>query len=448
MLLIMRQNVFKLQTTVFRKFASQERDYDIIIAGGGLIGSTMALALGKDSLLKNKKILVLEAKNKAEILNYNSDDLTNRVSALSLASQDLLDYLGVWKHIEGNCQKINTVHIWDGCGDALITFHDRGVTQNMAFIAENDLLSTSVIAEINTCPNISINYSTPLTSVKRSMSEGEKVTVFVEGDQSYTCDLLIGADGAESFVREEMGVKYLNWKFDQKLLSANVSLSKKGDMDTIFQKLNPENAIVMMPILHDKFSILWCGSSHKIDKLMKLPEPKFIEELNKEILKKQPCLDRDGVSKIELPLLMELPPETRHLIKNSIKIFPVDVGHCTRNVASGIALIGSAAHEVHPTAGKGVNMGYRDVTHLAQIIIEQVYKKNPISSFDMLLKYEKWCKMYYDDMRVPMGIFINHKLYGTELTPRVWLRGIGSRLSHDVKTVRNIMFKHFGWKKL
>ncbi|KAJ9596115.1 hypothetical protein L9F63_012699, partial [Diploptera punctata] len=188
--------------------------YDIVIAGGGMVGTTLACTLGKQPKLSSKKILLLEGSPKQD--GELKPEYSNRVSSLNPGTRTLLEEIGVWKHIaNARFQPVKKMQVWEGCSDAVITFNYEDMVEDVAYIVENNVLISAVNKELEKLmPNVTVQYRAKIKGYQLPHDNND-VRIDLENGSSYFCNLLIGADGANSQVRKAMGVQYLTWNYNQ-----------------------------------------------------------------------------------------------------------------------------------------------------------------------------------------------------------------------------------------
>nr|CAD7197753.1 unnamed protein product [Timema douglasi] len=165
--------------------------YDVIIAGGGMVGTTLACTLGQSKKLSNKKILLLEG---GKDQKYKlQPKYSNRVVALNPSSKHLLSSIGAWQHISNaRVTSVNKMQVWDACSDAMITFHHDNLNQDIAYIVENNVLLSAVSQEAHDCANVSVVYGAKIKSYELLESCPGITTsrVHMEDGVSYSCSLL------------------------------------------------------------------------------------------------------------------------------------------------------------------------------------------------------------------------------------------------------------------
>uniref|UniRef100_A0A182MID6 FAD-binding domain-containing protein n=1 Tax=Anopheles culicifacies TaxID=139723 RepID=A0A182MID6_9DIPT len=178
-----------LQATTEQDTANSQH-YDIIIAGGGMVGTALACALGKNTRLQNKNILLLEAA--AGFKQPSTEQYSNRVSAISKGTYRLMKTIGAWEEIEQTRVKpVLKMQVWDACSDALITFNYDDLSENISWIVENDVLLASIYRQLETVPNVRVRYSSKIASCELIRDGADKSTVKLSDGETLKCDLLV-----------------------------------------------------------------------------------------------------------------------------------------------------------------------------------------------------------------------------------------------------------------
>lgn len=429
-------------------------DYDVIIAGGGMVGCTLACAMAKDSILSNLKVLLLEGGPDKE---YKwKPEYSNRVVALNQNTKALMTSLDVWKRVEKmRLQPVRYMQVWDASSDAMISFSSSELLDDdVAYIVENDILLHAVNTELtSTDNNVKIVYDAKIAGYQLPKQDNSTVKSYVQmsnGD-TYTCQLLIGADGANSAVRRAMGVQYLSWNYDQMGVVATLNLAEEYTNTTAWQRWIPTGPIAILPLDSKRSSLVWSTWQDHAKQLLKLPEDQFVDALNDALWKQYP---RSGsvetvtsfvsswLRRAGLPdgAARQLPPSIRSISPNSRAAFPLAFGHSTRYIAPGVVLIGDAAHRVHPLAGQGVNLGFGDVADLTKFLSNAMYSGLDITHTDWMSKYESTRQRH----NVPTQVMIEmlHRLYTVDLMPVVLARSVGVQITNALQPLKKMILSH------
>ncbi|KDR03814.1 Ubiquinone biosynthesis monooxygenase COQ6, partial [Zootermopsis nevadensis] len=397
--------------------------------------------------LSGKKILLLEGSpQQAKDLK---PQYSNRVSSLNSGTKSLLELIGAWKHIASARYKtVKKMQVWEACSDAMITFSHDDMAEDIAYIVENDVLLAAVNKEVKELTeNLTVMHESKIKGYELPQCYGTTcdVRVHLENGPSYVCSLLIGADGANSQVRKAMGIKYLSWNYNQMGVVATLKLSEPTENVVAWQRFLPTGPVALLPLTDELSSLVWSTSIEHAKELLSFSNERFVDSLNDALWKKLP---RDKIVDVATQrfnglleslferssTVQQLHPSVSSVVEGSRAAFPLGFGHATRYVGKGVALVGDAAHRVHPLAGQGVNLGFGDVRCLSELLSEAVFNGSLLGSLPHLLKYETLRQRH----NLPMMLTIDglQKLYGTTLTPLVVLRSFGLQLTHILNPVK------------
>ncbi|XP_046401845.1 ubiquinone biosynthesis monooxygenase COQ6, mitochondrial [Ischnura elegans] len=438
---------------------AQSKNYDIIIAGGGMVGTAMACSLGRNRKFSNHKILLLE--ESPEKTWDLKPEYSNRVSALGAHSKMFLDSIGAWSHIEkARLKEVKKMQVWDAFSEAVITFNDENLQDDIAYVVENDVVMSAINKQLKeTNGPVETIYKAKIKSFKLpSKSEYAKsgsVKVQLEDGTDFSCNLLIGADGANSRVRNAMGVNYLSWSYGQMGVVATLKLSEPTNNIVAWQRFLPTGPIALLPLNDELSSLVWSTSTEDAKLLLDLDSESFVDYINEALWKQYPIEKPvEAITKNLSSLLYnifgptaaagarQLPPSVKCIVEGSKAAFPLGFGHSTKYIGPGVALIGDSAHRVHPLAGMGVNLGFGDVNCLQKKLSEAVHSGSEIGNPEYLLEYETERQRH----NFPRMVFIDalHKLYGTSFMPVVLLRSVGLQLTDALKPLKKVIMKRAG----
>ncbi|KAM6960875.1 ubiquinone biosynthesis monooxygenase COQ6, mitochondrial [Aplochiton taeniatus] len=414
--------------------------YDIIISGGGMVGTAMACSLGLDPNLEGKKILLLEAGKKKE-MDRVPEAYSTRVSSISPGSASLLSGIGAWDHIvKLRCKPYQRMQVWDACSDALITFDKDNQLEEMAYIVENDVIVAALNRQLDTLSeNVNVQYQAKV--VKYSWPRSHQaadcipwVQLTLASGHTLQTKLLIGADGPNSMVRRESGIPVVKWNYDQSAVVAVLRLSEPTENVVAWQRFLPTGPVAMLPLSDTESSLVWSTSHLHAEHLLELDEESFVDAINSafwsnenqsELVETAGSLFRSALS-----LLMpssgsarQLPPSVAGIGPKSRVLFPLGMGHASEYIRHRVALIGDAAHRVHPLAGQGANLGFGDVACLTQVLGQAVFNGKDLGAMQHLLDYETERQRH--NLPMMAAIDLMKRLYSTNAAPAVLLRTFG-----------------------
>ncbi|XP_055615462.1 ubiquinone biosynthesis monooxygenase COQ6, mitochondrial [Toxorhynchites rutilus septentrionalis] len=422
--------------------------YDIIIAGGGMVGTTLACSLGKNLRLADRRILVLEAASGFK--QPSMDTYSNRVSAISKGTHRLMKTVGAWPQIEATRVKpVLKMQVWDACSDALITFNYDDMAENIAWIVENDVLLASVYRQLEQVKNVEIRYSSKIEGCKLIRDGVDMSTVQLSNGDRLKCELLVGADGYNSLVRRSMGVDNFTLAYNQMGVVATLKLAEGiSNNVTAWQRFLPTGPIALLPLSDDLSSMVWSTSVSEAKRLLQLDGISFVAAVNEAFNKRYPRNNLlDDIMKNVHSLVssttgqrLESAPVVEAVIEKSRAAFPLGLGHTSTYAGQGVCLIGDAAHRVHPLAGQGVNLGFGDVQCLTDILAESNYAGLGVNNLAQLLKYER--QRLKHNVPVLLTTHGLQRLYTTDFPPLVGLRSVGLTITNALPPVKKFLMNY------
>lgn len=429
--------------------SSPDHHYDMVVSGGGLVGFAMACALGHNQRLRDLRILLLEGgPNKAWEL---PKEYSNRVCALSVHTRRLFRKLGVWEHIEHlRAQPVRKMQVWESCSEAMIAFDGQDQDDGLvAHIVENDVTLHALKKRIP--EHVEVEYNAKVQDYELPKDLGSKVLLSLADGRTISTDLLIGADGARSLVRSTMGVQYVGWEYDQMGIVATLQLSEAVDNTVAWQRFLPTGPVALLPLSEDRSSLVWSTTREQAAHLLALPEEDFTEALNRAIWDDS---DTDSVVKtaheawlrvLETVVpsgseVRQLPPSVAEVMPGTRAAFPLGLGHAVHYVSPRVALIGDAAHRVHPLAGQGVNLGFGDVAALTSCLENAVLLGAQLGDEQTLHQYEKERQKY--NVATMASIDGLYRLYNSSSPPLVLLRSLGLSTVNALSPLKRRIMQH------
>ena len=376
--------------------AAVNTDYDVLIAGGGMVGSALACCLGGSAL----RVAVLDAAGPPK---WEGDDYALRVSAISAASIRLLKKLDAWEDIVAQrLAPIDAMFIWDGNDEGasgFLEFDSADIgAENMGVIIENRVIQSALLKQAQLHSNV--RYLSP-ASVKAYDGYHEYLDVQMESGERISTRLLIGADGAHSKVRELAHIDTYGWPFDQTAIVFTVKTEKQHNF-VARQKFLSTGPLAFLPLDEPHTcSNVWSADTDEANRLLSLGDDEFKTELQTAF--------GDTLGNIEW--LSERAG------------FPLTLAHAKDYLAHRVALVGDALHRIHPLAGQGVNLGFADAAVLAEVIINTHDKGRDIGAHHNLRPFERWRKEANHKMIGLMDMF--KRSFGSKEPTVVTLRKLG-----------------------
>ncbi|XP_062973926.1 ubiquinone biosynthesis monooxygenase COQ6, mitochondrial isoform X1 [Elgaria multicarinata webbii] len=424
--------------------------YDVVVSGGGMVGTAMAAALGHDVHLSDKKVLLLEAGSK-KVSNQLPKNYSNRVSAITPGSATLLNSVGAWEHIcSTRIRPFRRMQVWDACSEAMIIF-DKENLDDMGYIVENDVILSALTKQLDAVSDRvevlyrsrAVGYTWPLHYQTSDTSSWVQIDL-ADGRRLQT-KLLIGADGQNSMVRKAAGIQNIQYQYDQSAVVATLHLSEATDNNVAWQRFLPSGPIALLPLSDTLSSLVWSTSHEHASQLQSMDEESFVDSINSAFWSNanhSDFIDTAGsMFRSAVSLLMpsgtasrQLPPSVAKVDPRSRAVFPLGLGHATEYVQHRVALIGDAAHRIHPLAGQGVNMGFGDIACLTHYLSAAAFNGKDLGSLKHLLQYEGERQRH--NLSLMVAIDLLKRLYSTSIAPFVLLRTWGLQATNAVPPVK------------
>ncbi|KRY36666.1 Ubiquinone biosynthesis monooxygenase COQ6 [Trichinella spiralis] len=443
-------NRSRLWFSKINKYCTSRKDYDVVIIGGGMVGQAMACCIGTNPVLKALSVLLVDV---GKPVKYEmSKHYSNRVCAISPRSVSLFEKMDCWSEMKNSrVQPVLRMIVWEDCSNAHLTFENPTYDSEkpLAYIIENDLMLSSFSKRIFSSSNVTFQSETTVKSVKLADSLSDLVTVHFGDSSTVTAKLLIAADGSNSRIRSAMGVRTLQWNYDQKSIIANLKLiyANPEDSCTAWQRFVRTGplAVISIPsciklftvrlfkLSNDQASLSWSCDDEFARKLMDMSETDFVDSLNIALCDQSSqnvvtnstldVMDTffENVCNVKNRLTAIVPPTVVGVEKRVA--IPLSLVQPAHYVDHRVALIGDSAHRIHPLAGQGVNLGYADVQELANVIENAMMAGCDIGSMLHLREYET--RRQREVIPIAFGCDALKKLYSHKFSPIVLARSLG-----------------------
>jgi 2-octaprenyl-6-methoxyphenol hydroxylase len=344
--------------------AAQQR-HDIVIAGGGSAGLTLACALA-DALGRAVSIAVVDR----AALAGSAAVRDVRASAVSAGSKRLLAMLGIWPALAEHAEAVTAVDITDsalhdGFRPVLVSY-DNTVegAEPATYIVENERLHAAILEGAAKRSGIALMGG---AAVEGCAADAHGTTVVLADGTSLRAPLLVAADGRASRLREAAGIGVVGWKYPQVGIVTTVR-HRKPHRGRAIQHFLPSGPFAILPLKGNRSCITWTEEENEGRRIVALDDAGFLAEVEK----------RFGFRLGEIELA------------GARGVWPLETHLARALVADRLALIGDAAHLVHPIAGQGLNLGLRDVAALTEVVADAARLGLDIGSGIVLARYERW----------------------------------------------------------
>jgi len=384
-------------------------EFDIIIIGGGMVGATLGCALGNTPF----KVAVIEPA--VAPTSWPEDEYDIRVSAITRATENVFRHVGAWPGmVERRVTPYQGMRVWDATGSGEIEFNAAEIGEtNLGHIIENRVILAALLERMAQFDNV--KFFCP-SDAKRLERRHDSVTLTLEDGRTLTAKLLVGADGARSWVRDQAGITTTGWSYEQTAVVATIktSLHHQG---IAYQRFMPEGPLAFLPMPGGLSSIVWSTTPERSRELVEMDESLFLDELQKAFGERLGRMEQTG-------------PRGG---------FPLILKHANSYCSERIVLAGNSAHAIHPLAGQGLNLGVSDVAALTEVLLDAKRERRDIGDLSVLRKYERWRKA--DNISVMAAMDGFKRLFSNDSKPLSLLRNVGLTLANKAGPIKNLMVR-------
>ncbi|MCB2111228.1 MAG: FAD-dependent monooxygenase [Defluviimonas sp.] len=362
-----------------------EIETDVIVAGGGLNGPALALALVSAGL----RVAVIDAQPARARAEARFD---GRAYALAVASKQLLGAIGVWQALAEEAQPILAIRTSDGrAGEGAAPFFldfeageiDAGP---MGYMVEDRQLYAAFLAAMEALPGL---VHLPGRRVVAQEAGAASVTVTLSDGGQVRGRVLAGCDGRQSGTAERAGIRRTGWDYGQTAIVCAVA-HEEPHLGTAHQFFMPTGPLAILPLKGNRSSIVWSETAATAEAISALDDAAFLEVLRPRF--------GDFLGPISLA--------------GGRFRYPLNLTLAERYTAPRIALVGDAAHGVHPIAGQGLNLGFRDVGALAEVLVDARRRGEDIGAVDVIDRYQSWRR--FDSTLLALGMDGVNRLFSND----------------------------------
>jgi len=401
--------------------------YDAIVVGGGMIGGTLAVALGRLGL----DVLLLDRLDPELALEAPFD---GRASAIAFGSQRILDGLGIWSGMADAAQPILDIRVSDGASPLFLHYDHREVGGAHAgapfgWIVENLAIRRAIAAALNAAANVT--RLAPAEALDAGVRPGRMVVRVLDqaGKRSRDIDatLLIGADGRNSSLRRRFGIAVTEWSYPQTAIVCTMG-HEKPHRGIAHERFLASGPFAVLPMVDDpaatetfachRSSIVWTERTTQAPHYLALDDAQFSAQL----------AQRFGPYYGEVRIL------------GARWSYPLSLMHAETYVRPRLALIGDAAHSIHPIAGQGLNMGLRDIAALAEAVADAARLGLDIGAADVLARYQRWRR--FDNVALAAVTDGLNGLFSNDVPPIRVARDVGLAAVNKLPPVKRFFMRH------
>ncbi len=388
-----------------------KRDFEIAIVGCGVTGLTLAAKLKSTEHSDALRITLIDAGPRPSF--SVDDEVALRVSAVATGSAELLDSVGAWRHVvDSRACAYERMRVWDEhdtpeSATALDFDAAEFAVPQLGFIVENVLLQDALLRQLEKTDAI-FYFSSPIRSLRQV---GRRYRLELEDDRKLLADLVIGADGARSFVRGAVGIETRTWPYGQSAFVTHLRPERSHEA-TAWQRFLADGPLGILPLADGRVSVVWSTTPEQAERALEARD----DDLGRML---------SAASGYALGELRVCGPRGA---------FPLGARHARDYVLPGVALIGDAAHAIHPLAGQGANLGLQDAATLARVLESALAEGLHPGDRPVLRRYERARK----GANATMLHFMTglNRLFTTDSRLIAELRTVGMRLFNRSGPIR------------
>ncbi len=385
----------------------------VIVLGGGMVGAALACALGRAGI----PTVVVEATAHPRPDPSGPYDL--RVCAISLASETFFRNLGAWQTMAAlRVSPYRRMEVWEWGGQVSFDAADAG-EPHLGHIIENRVVQWALAQRARELPTV--RWIAPARACAVRWRD-DRVTLELNTGETLEGSLVVGADGARSWLRQQADIPVRGWAYGQMGLVTTVRTALPH-RQTAWQRFMPGGPLAFLPLADGSCSIVWSLPEVEAKRHLDTPDWAFRDALSRQVGARLGAVEWSSER----------------------AAFPLRLQHAQRYTGPRLALIGDAAHTIHPLAGQGVNLGLLDAAALAQVLTQAHTRGHDLGHPAHLRRYERWRKGDNWAMALSMDAF--HRLFTPGHLPLRLARNLGLNLFDHTLTAKRRAIRHaLGWR--
>ncbi|MDQ9126324.1 3-demethoxyubiquinol 3-hydroxylase [Serratia fonticola] len=360
-----------------------QKRFDAVVVGGGMVGAAAALGLARAGL----SVALLEHEAPDTFNPQSPPDL--RISAIGCTSVGLLKQLDAWPAVlQMRSAPYRRLETWEWESSRVAFDAATLGLPELGFMVENRILQLALWQQLSQCENLTLYCPTRLQAMHRADDQWQ---VTLSSSETLQARLVVGADGAHSQVRKLAAIGTSGWQYRQSCMLITVE-TDQPQQDVTWQQFLPSGPRAFLPLYDQWATLVWYDSPQRIRQLQALP-----------------------MAQLEQEIAVAFPSRLGTVKAHAAGSFPLVRRHAQRYVQSGLVLLGDAAHTINPLAGQGVNLGYRDVDALLEIVSDAREQGEDWASEEVLMRYQR--RRRTDNLLMQSGMDLFYTAFSNNLAP-------------------------------
>ncbi|MSO92313.1 MAG: 2-octaprenyl-6-methoxyphenyl hydroxylase [Rhodospirillales bacterium] len=381
---------------------------DVVIVGGGLVGGALAIALSDAGF----DVAVVDRVSPERALRAQHD---GRAFAIALSSKRALTAIGVWKYVQSSAAPIRDIRVCEAGSPFHLHYDHREVgDEPFGFMVEAQRLRHAIVTRMSRAKRVRLIAPAPVDGLETTES-GARVTL--AGGGSVAAPLVVGADGRNSQMRALAGIRAVTWSYGQTAIVCTVAHARAHEF-AAHERFLPGGPFAILPLKGRRSSIVWAERNDLAPALLALEERDFLRELGRRFG------DFLGTLKLAGP----------------VSSFPLSLRFAERATARRFALVGDANHAIHPIAGQGLNMGFRDAAALAEVLLDARRLGLEGGEASVLDRYASWRR--FDNTLMMAATDGLTRLFSNGNRPLRFVRNLGLAAVNGLAPLKGVFMRH------
>ncbi len=381
---------------------------DVAIAGGGMVGLTLGIGLAQSGL----SVVVIDAAPQADLTEPAFD---GRSSAIAFASYKLLQGVGIWPHLADKAEPILEIRVTDGPSRQFLHFDQAALGDGpLGYMVENRHTRMGLFARALELDNLRIIAPDKASSFTAETS-GARLTL--ESGTVIEAPLVVGAEGRASPLRQWAGIPTRKWQYNQSGIVATIQ-HELPHCNVAHERFLAPGPFAILPLKGNRSSLVWTVDPALAEEIMALSPRAFLAEVEKRV---------GGF----LGKLKVIGPRWT---------YPLGLQFAQRYIDPRLALVGDAAHGIHPIAGQGLNLGLRDVAALIEVVVDARRLGGDIGAADVLERYQRW--RHADSLALALATDGLNRLFSNDIAPIRALRDMGLAAINRMPSAKRFFMRH------